>query len=191
MKFSRLVSFLVVLASSSNVLCLEKKNHFSRRLMNIQNPKASRQQKQIPVNLLPSFVSISTGGSTAVNVIAQTDPSSFIDKIWNDDTKLATYLAVWYLGNIYCEFGFMNQFKTQSLPFYFQTIFLTRRRAWLWAKMRLVRRTSIGLYLLPRCTFNCVQLFDAIILTCLFSSSWLVCCSSFPSGMHCIRAIFN
>jgi len=38
-----------------------------------------------------------------VDVVAakEAPKKSFIDKIWNDQTQLLTYLAVWYMGNIY------------------------------------------------------------------------------------------
>lgn len=38
-----------------------------------------------------------------VDVVAakEAPKKSFIDKIWNDQTQLMTYLAVWYMGNIY------------------------------------------------------------------------------------------
>jgi hypothetical protein len=40
--------------------------------------------------------------SAEVEVVAKAAPSSsLIDKIWNEQTKLGFYLAVWYLGNIY------------------------------------------------------------------------------------------
>ena len=40
--------------------------------------------------------------SADVEVVAKAAPSSsLIDKIWNEQTKLGFYLAVWYLGNIY------------------------------------------------------------------------------------------
>lgn len=26
-----------------------------------------------------------------------------LEKVWNEDTKLAAYVGIWYLGNIYCE----------------------------------------------------------------------------------------
>jgi len=43
-----------------------------------------------------------TAEAPADTVVAAAAPSkSFIDLIWNDNTKLLTYLAVWYLGNIY------------------------------------------------------------------------------------------
>jgi hypothetical protein len=28
--------------------------------------------------------------------------------VWNEDTKLAAYITIWYLGNIYCESGFFG-----------------------------------------------------------------------------------
>jgi hypothetical protein len=101
MKLAKFICIVVALASSSSVLCLEK-NQFSTRRLNTQNPSIKASRQQISVNLLPNFVSISSGGSKAVSVVAQSNSGTFIDKIWNDDTKLATYLAVWYLGNIYC-----------------------------------------------------------------------------------------
>jgi len=36
-----------------------------------------------------------------VGVVAQGTSPSFMDKIWNDQTQLLTYLSVWYMGNIY------------------------------------------------------------------------------------------
>ena len=38
----------------------------------------------------------------AAEVVASAPKKSFIDFIWNEQTKLGIYLAVWYLGNIYC-----------------------------------------------------------------------------------------
>jgi len=37
----------------------------------------------------------------AAEVVASAPKKSFIDFIWNEQTKLGIYLAVWYLGNIY------------------------------------------------------------------------------------------
>lgn len=40
----------------------------------------------------------------AVAVAATEEPKkSMMDSLWNDSTKLTAYLAVWYLGNIYCK----------------------------------------------------------------------------------------
>lgn len=32
-----------------------------------------------------------------------TKQQGLLEKVWNDDTKLAAYVGIWYLGNIYCE----------------------------------------------------------------------------------------
>jgi solute carrier family 35 protein E1 len=37
----------------------------------------------------------------ATIVASDTEKKGFADGIWNDNTKLATYLVVWYMGNIY------------------------------------------------------------------------------------------
>lgn len=53
----------------------------------------------------PSYLKSSEDASSAEVVAAAKTttpvPTSFIDKIWNKDTQLLTYMAVWYLGNIY------------------------------------------------------------------------------------------
>lgn len=54
----------------------------------------------------PSYLKMSAESSEGAEIVAKATPapaksSSFIDKIWNDNTKLAAYLAVWYLGNVY------------------------------------------------------------------------------------------
>lgn len=102
MKFSNVFCFVAFLAFGSNVVCLERKVPFVRNAIK-SNIKLSGQSAQVPVGLLPSFTSLSSGKLNGVSVVAQSESISFIDKVWNDDTKLATYLAVWYLGNIYCE----------------------------------------------------------------------------------------
>jgi hypothetical protein len=47
------------------------------------------------------------GGTVAAAPTPAPAPTkSFIDLIWNDNTKLSVYLAVWYLGNIYCKLDY-------------------------------------------------------------------------------------
>jgi hypothetical protein len=42
--------------------------------------------------------------ASAEVVATKVEPKkSFIDLIWNENTKLSFYLAVWYLGNVYCK----------------------------------------------------------------------------------------
>ena len=51
----------------------------------------------------PTFLQQSVTVDAQVEVVAKsaTQSKSLIDRVWNEDTKLAFYLAVWYLGNIY------------------------------------------------------------------------------------------
>ncbi len=53
------------------------------------------------VHSAPSFLSQSADIVAAAKKVEPVKQASFIDKIWNDSTKLTVYLAVWYLGNIY------------------------------------------------------------------------------------------
>jgi solute carrier family 35 protein E1 len=48
----------------------------------------------------PTFLKQS-GDVVAAAKKAEPAKASFIDSIWNENTKLTAYLAVWYLGNIY------------------------------------------------------------------------------------------
>lgn len=50
----------------------------------------------------PTFLQQTVTADAQVEVVAaSTKSKSLIDMVWNEDTKLAFYLAVWYLGNIY------------------------------------------------------------------------------------------
>jgi len=49
---------------------------------------------------LPTFLKTSESPADSV-VAAEPAKASFLSTIWNDNTKLLAYLAVWYLGNIY------------------------------------------------------------------------------------------
>jgi hypothetical protein len=51
----------------------------------------------------PTFLQQTVDVDAQVEVVAKaaTQSKSLLDKIWNEDTKLVFYLAVWYLGNIY------------------------------------------------------------------------------------------
>lgn len=50
----------------------------------------------------PSFLTAAAGGSThVVAAAAPEENKGFLSLIWNESTKLAIYLAIWYSGNIY------------------------------------------------------------------------------------------
>ena len=74
----------------------------------------------------------------SVEIVAATpEKSTLISKIWNKDTKLFFYLAVWYIGNIYCEFCFRVSLLFLIFLialYYFQITFTTRRHALLLVK---------------------------------------------------------
>jgi hypothetical protein len=61
----------------------------------------AKAQHKVPTYLFSSENSDIVGAAAAKAPVAQ--PTSFISKIWNENTKLGFYLAVWYLGNIYCK----------------------------------------------------------------------------------------
>lgn len=57
---------------------------------------------QKPVNMQVSKSSVTALKQTeSATIVAAEQKTSFIDKVWNSQTKLTIYLAIWYLGNIY------------------------------------------------------------------------------------------
>jgi solute carrier family 35 protein E1 len=60
---------------------------------------ASKQSVRVPTHLLSAEGNADLVGSAGKAPEAKS--SGFIDKIWNENTKLFFYLSVWYLGNIY------------------------------------------------------------------------------------------
>lgn len=66
------------------------------------NTKAALRKQQ--VNQSPFALKMSGDVVAAKKVEPAAPNKSFMDSIWNDNTKLMAYLSVWYLGNIYCKF---------------------------------------------------------------------------------------
>ena len=62
---------------------------------------AKVQLRQASVTM--SAAAAAASPEASVEVVAKAAPSSkgLMDTIWNEQTKLGFYLAVWYLGNIY------------------------------------------------------------------------------------------
>jgi len=56
----------------------------------------------LPQTVVPSATVLKNAESSNVDVVAAAPAksTSFIDLIWNEQTKLSIYLAVWYVGNI-------------------------------------------------------------------------------------------
>ena len=67
---------------------------------NLQTFQQSSQQS-IVQHGSPKFLQASMSSEI---VAEEKKETSFIDKIWNDNTKIGFYLSVWYLGNIACKF---------------------------------------------------------------------------------------
>lgn len=115
------------------------------------------QRQNLPVkNGRSSFLMSSEEASpapAAVEVVAAAPApkKSFIDLIWNDGTKLTIYLAVWYLGNIFCKILTKKLLPISSCNNFFisndQTTSTTRRHALPLERMLTVRPTLTGHFL--------------------------------------------
>jgi len=60
-----------------------------------------RQSAAPKVHGTSTFLKSAESASSSTEIVAQsTTSTSFIDKIWNENTKLSFYLFVWYAGNV-------------------------------------------------------------------------------------------
>ncbi|KAJ1417574.1 triose-phosphate transporter family-domain-containing protein [Ochromonadaceae sp. CCMP2298] len=60
-----------------------------------------RKPAAAAVHSAPSFLKNSEGEADVVAAAVVEAPATLLSKVWNEQTKLGAYLAVWYLGNIY------------------------------------------------------------------------------------------
>jgi len=88
------IAIVTVLACSLAVSAFEGKTMPSSSIMKKMKPARSFKLYSTPAE------NIGEAGEGDI-VAAAEAPASFVDKFWNDNTKLFSYLAVWYLGNIY------------------------------------------------------------------------------------------
>jgi len=91
MKFVLLALLLVALCATPTAFSLK-----ARTQMSTSSIKSRK--------MMMTAVTNENSNDAVVVAKAATPPpakKSFIDTIWNDNTKLTVYLAVWYLGNIY------------------------------------------------------------------------------------------
>lgn len=67
----------------------------------LQKPKVSKMHKPLKEikHSIPSFL-MKADSMPSTEIIAAANPTS-LTRVWNDHTKMFTYLSVWYLGNIY------------------------------------------------------------------------------------------
>ena len=64
------------------------------------------QAPAIAIEQSSSLVLKSSESDNSAEIVAANateEKKGFLSTIWNDNTKLTVYLAVWYLGNIYCK----------------------------------------------------------------------------------------
>jgi hypothetical protein len=98
---------LLVLASAATALSLERSTHsIGTQKHSIAGKTSMRKTARArALHSAPTFLSSEDAdASESAEVVAAAvvaAPVSFVDKIWNEQTKLSAYLAVWYLGNIY------------------------------------------------------------------------------------------
>ena len=127
------------------------------------------------VQLSKSTVRMSAAAADIeVEVVAKAAPSSngLLDKVWNENTKLGFYLAVWYLGNIY--YNIWNKKACIALG---KNAAGASNAHWALSAVQVnlplvsEHRSSTSIYLL--------------FIVYLVSSSLLVCCSWSPSGEFC------
>jgi len=102
----KLTNLIIVLASGLAVTAFS----LERRVGNAQVTRANKlpnlkksSQSTLKEARVPTYLLSTEGTSDVVAAATATTEkkSSFLDLIWNDNTKLTFYLLVWYLGNIY------------------------------------------------------------------------------------------
>jgi len=100
MKFIALL--LVVSAAQAFTVASRVQNS---RLVQRSGDKLSVYPAKVQLRQASVTMSAAAAASpeASVEVVAKAAPSSkgLMDTIWNEQTKLGFYLAVWYLGNIY------------------------------------------------------------------------------------------
>jgi hypothetical protein len=106
----KLTNLIIVLASGLAVTAfsLEKPNaarfHSSSALRPLKKSTSYPERPmQFSSVILSSEGTESSGEVVASAATTAAPKKGLIDILWNDNTKLAVYLAVWYLGNIYCK----------------------------------------------------------------------------------------
>lgn len=70
-----------------------------QRTVRVQNRVMMIQKSSMPV---AKYQSSALKQTESASIVAS-EKKSIVDIVWNKDTKLAIYLAIWYLGNIYCK----------------------------------------------------------------------------------------
>lgn len=98
----KLLNF-AILASGLAVTAFSLEKSTSTRFSQ-KSQISTLNQVSTPVHSVPTFLKAADAEIVGASKAAAPAPKkSFLDLIWNENTKLTVYLAVWYLGNIYCK----------------------------------------------------------------------------------------
>jgi len=78
---------------------------FSTTAFSLQNNQknkiaAIQSSKQAPVHSQPTFLKSEIVAASPKPAAPSAEKSSLLSKVWNENTKIGFYLAVWYIGNI-------------------------------------------------------------------------------------------
>ena len=103
MKFT--VVAILACAMASSAFSLEKTS--SRQMRSASRFPQAIQQRSSSFKLSSAPADIGEGSEGEIVAAAKAAkaataaPKTLLDKLWNPNTQLAAYMAVWYLGNIY------------------------------------------------------------------------------------------
>lgn len=100
---------VLILASGLAVTAFSLEKASNARFSPKGSLALSKHQQQIPsasVHSAPTF--LKAEGSSEIVAKVETAPvvkKTLLETVWNPQTQLVLYMAVWYLGNIYCTFN--------------------------------------------------------------------------------------
>lgn len=104
----KLTNLIIVLASGLAVTAFSLNAHVSRpngipALKKSTSASPKQRHQRVPTVLLSSEGTADIVAANSASPAAKTESKGLLSSIWNENTKLTFYLAVWYLGNIYCK----------------------------------------------------------------------------------------
>ncbi len=108
---AKLTNLLIVLACGLAVTAFSLERPVSNTRLNgkalstLKQASGSKFQHSHHAAASTFLKSAETSSANSADIVAstKTESKSLISYIWNENTKLMFYLAVWYLGNIYCK----------------------------------------------------------------------------------------
>jgi hypothetical protein len=102
----KLINFAILASGLAVTAFSLEKSANTRFSPKSQISTSLNQGVNTPIHSSPTFLKSAdaeiVGASKAA--AAPAPKKGLFDSIWNENTKLTFYLAVWYLGNIYCKY---------------------------------------------------------------------------------------